>query len=322
MASPNSTTYERPDIGQAFEEFPLEASRAGFVGLQVAPVFEAAEQTGVFPRVPAEALLEERETKRAPKAGYSQGDWEFEQDSYATEEHGAEELIDERQMRIYAYALDYEMICAKRAVDIVLRRFERDVASAAQSTTNFGATAIAIPWDQPAAAVPIDDFQSEIETFKTACGLLPNLVVLTDKQVRKLRLVQSIRDQVKFSGLDDPKFPNEEFVRILAQMIGVERIVIGNAVRNSGKKGQAATFSNIWDNTKAGLYRVAMSADLEEICALRTFTWTGDGAGMAGAFETYYNAAKRGDVVRFRHERKLKVMRSECGRVLTGALSA
>jgi hypothetical protein len=324
MPSPNSTSYDRPDIGQAFVEFDTAAVEAGFVGLELAPPFMAAEQSGTFPRVPIEALTEEIETKRNSKAGYARSDWEFEQDSYATEEHGAEEVIDDRQAAIYRYALDFELICAARARYKVLSKLEREIKTALEALG--AATGVGTPWSTAATADPVGDVLSEIDSFKAGCGLLPNVGWMTDKCLRKLARVASIKDQIKYSGLDDPKLMTEPakraaFVRALADLFGLQKIVVAGAPRNSAKKGADFSGANVWTDSVFGLIRVPTGMDLEEVCAARTFVWDGDGAGIGGVFETYRDESKRADIMRFRHERKVKTLHSVCVRRLTGVVA-
>ena len=54
-----STTLEtlRPDLAGALMEFNLAADREGFIGTRVMPVFEVAEQAGVFGKIPIEQQI-------------------------------------------------------------------------------------------------------------------------------------------------------------------------------------------------------------------------------------------------------------------------
>lgn len=323
MATPNSTSYDRPDIGQSVVEFDVAAAEAGLIGLEVAPPFNAAEQSGTFPRVPLEATLEELETKRNSKGGYAESDWEFEQDSFATVEHGAVERIDDRQAAIYAYALDYEVICAKRARWKVLAKLEREIKTAAEAAGS--SAAVTVPWSQAQTADPVADVLTAVDSFKAASGYLPNAAWLTDKCVRKLALCAAIRDQVKFSGLDDPKLMTDPakrgpFLRALADLFGLPKLMVASAVRNTANKNQTFSLSQIWTDATFGLIKVASSADLEEPCALRTFVWDGDGAGVGGTFETFRDEGKRSDMMRFRHERQVKTIHSQLVYRLTGVI--
>lgn len=324
MPSPNTTSYDRPDIAEAFTEFDAAASEAGFIGLQLAPPFNTPEQSGTFPRVPIEAVLEEVETARNSKGGYAQSDWEFEQDSFATKEHGAEERIDDRQAAIYASVLEFETICAARARWKVLIKLEREIKTALEAAGT--QTAVGTAWDQASAATPIDDVLGQIDSFKVGCGYEPSHAWLTDKLLRKLALCSQIQDRVKFSGMDDPKFATDpgrrsEFVSALSALFGIPNIVVASAMRNSANKGATFSGANVWTDSVFGLIRVPSSRDLSEVGAYRTFVWDGDGAGIGGTFETYRNDSVRSDMMRFRHERQVKQLHSVCVRSLTGCTS-
>ena len=67
MPSPSTSLATlRPELGGSMEAFDLAADRAGFIGLKLLPVFEAAEQSGSFGKIPLEELLKNRDTERAP----------------------------------------------------------------------------------------------------------------------------------------------------------------------------------------------------------------------------------------------------------------
>lgn len=324
MATPNGV-YLRPDIDAAFVEFDAASAEAGFVGLELAPPFMTPEQSGDFPRIPIEAVLEEADTARSPKGGYHQSDMEFEQDSFATREHGAEERIDERQAKIYASLYAFEVVKAGRARYKVLNNLEREIRDAAQSMGQAAAASVA--WDQPLTADPVKDVFDQMDLFIDGCGFEPNLGWLTDKLLRKLARVASIKDQIKYSGMDDPKLMTEPtkraaFLRALADLFGLERLVVAGARRNTAAKGKTFSGGTIWDSTQFGLIRVSKSQDLEDPSAMRTFVWDGDGAGLGGVFETYRNESVRSDMMRFRHERKVKKLLETGVRRITGCMTA
>jgi hypothetical protein len=322
MPTPNTTTYVRPDIGPAFQEIKTEAVEAGFIGLELAPPFPVKVQSGTFPRIPIEAMLEEVETARSAKSGYARGDAEFEtDDSFATKEHGAEEPIDERQAAIYADSLDFDLICAARARYKVLNRLEREIKTVVEALGV--ATAVTVPWSEALAADPVSDVLNELDAFKLGCGHMPDAAWMTDKVLRKLARCASIKDQIKYSGMDDPKLMTDEkkrgaFLQALADLFSVPTILVAGAVRNTANKGQAFSLANVWTDATFGLIKRPTSQDLAEPCALRTFVWEGDGAGIGGVFETYRDETIRSDIMRFRHERQVKTLHSVCVRRLTG----
>lgn len=314
MPAPSSTSFQRPDLGASFEEFDLQSAMQGFIGLQVLPMFSVARQTANFSRVPVEALLSERETSRASGAGYSRQDWEFEQDSYACSEHGAEEVLDDRERAIYAYTLDFERIAAMRAMDAVLRNLERRISAAVFNATTFTANPVSVEWDQYASATPIDDVVTAVNAFKVQSGMMPNAIVFNDRVMRNLQRCDQIIDQLKYSGIDDPK---KVTPAMLAALFGVERVIVPGTMRNSANQGQSVTFADIWSREYAMVCRVATSQDLKEPCLGRTFHWTGDGSSEGGTVEMYRDERVRSDIMRARIDLHEKIIYTPMGYLMS-----
>lgn len=322
MPAPSSTTFQRPDLGQSFEEFDLAASMQGFIGLQVLPIFNVSLQGANFSRVPVEALLQERDTTRASGGGYSRQDWEFEQDSYLTTEHGAEEVMDDRERKIYAYTIDFDRIAAMRAMDAVLRNLEKRIAAAVFNTSTFNNSAVGTAWDVYASATPLDDVVTATNLFKAQSGMMPNAVIVNDVTMRNLARCDQLIDQLKYSGIDDPKKITPQMI---AALFNVDRLIVPNTMRNSSPQvtgSQAITFANIWGNTNCMLAKIATSQDLKEPCLGRTFHWTGDGSSEGGTVEQYRDERVRADIMRARIDVQEKILYTVCGYILTGVASS
>lgn len=313
MPTPSTSAYTRPDLDSAFVEFDAAAVEAGFIGLELAPPFNTPVQSGTYPIVPIAAVLEEIDTRRSNKGGYAQSDFEFDEGTFATREHGAEERIDDRQAAMYADSLDFDVICGNRARYKVLSRLERDIRDVVEALGS--STTPGTVWSQYSAADPVNDVLTAVGVFETGCGVLPNRMWMTGTILRHLARCSAIKDQIKYSGMDDPKMLTEPskrsaFLQALADLFGVPKILVADAMRNTANKGQTASLGKVWTSGTVGLIRVAETNDLAEPCAVRTFVWDGDGAGIGGTFETYRDEGKRSDMMRFRHERQIKTMLS------------
>ena len=325
MAISPSSALQRPDLGQTFEEFDLLASRSGFVGSQVLPIFNVALQTANFSKIPIETLLEDSETGRASRSGYARSDGKFEQDNFATKEHGAEELVDDRERAIYAYTIDVERLSAARALMKVARNLERRIADAVfNATTWAGAsltTAVTNEWDDKTNATPIDDVHAAIQKVRDGSGLIPNALILDYQVYRNLRLCNQIVDRLKYWGGDDPNVSGIT-EQAIARALGIERLIVAGAQRNSADKGQTASLTAIWSGEYAMICRVASSPDLMEPCIGRTFHYTGDGSSEAGTVEMYREESKRSDVIRVRQETHEKVIYASAGHLLSNITTA
>lgn len=315
MPAPTTpSSFQRPDLGQSFEEFDLAAAMQGFIGLQVLPTFSAQRQTANFSKVKVAALLAERDTTRASGGGYSRQEYEFEQDSYACVEHGAEEILDDRERAIYSYTIDFERINAMRAVDAVIRNQERRIANAVFNATTFTAHPVTTEWSSPSGSTPVDDVMAAINAFKLQSGMMPNALIFNDQVMRNLQRCDQIIDQVKYSGIDDPKKITRQ---MLAALFNVDQIIVPNTMRNTANQGQAAAFGNIWSSEYVMLARVATSQDLREPCLGRTFHFTGDGSSEGGTIEQYRDEKVRSDIMRCRVDVHEKIIYTAMGYLMS-----
>ena len=123
MAMP-STVITRIDLSSTFTEFNQKMSRQGFIGPKVLRPRMVGIQAADVGKIPIEALLQQHDTNRASGSGYNRGDWNFTKYSYSCSEHGWEEPLDDRNIKIYQDIFDAEAIAAGRAEDIVMRDYE------------------------------------------------------------------------------------------------------------------------------------------------------------------------------------------------------
>lgn len=323
MPSPTATlTTQRPDLAASFEEYDLESSRAGFIAHQILPTFETASQAGTFGKIPLEALLANRETRRAPGAGYSRDDWEFETDSFATEEHGAEEPVDDREAAIYKNYFDAEQFAAARAKDVVLRNAERRVADMVfNATTYTGAaltTAIVNEWDDLANATPITDVEAATRKIWDGTGLWGNALILNKHVFRNLRRCAQIVDLLKYNGIVDVR-PSKITPSMIASILDLDYVLVGEAAKNTAKKGQTATIGKVWSDEYVSVARICTSGDIREPGLGRTFYFTGDDMDIDGRVETYREEQTRSQIARFRHDVQEKLLYVSCAHLLSNA---
>ena len=301
MATPTSdTALQRPELSALVTEYmESQSAMMGFIGTKVMPLTPVATQTGVYPVLPKEVMMKIQDTKRAMRGKYPSSDWQFEEGFYSTSENGWEEQIDDRERRLYASKFDSDAIATQRAVGVILRGQEKRIADMVFNASNFTAHGITHEWDDAANAVPITDVSTGKNAIRSACGMLPNTLIISYSTYENLKVCKQIRDllQYTFPGIDIGKLqPNQ-----LAQIFDIPQVLVGGAVYDSGKKGQSATVTDIWFNEYAMLTIVSNSSNISEPCLGRTFMWTAD-AGSNTVVESYRNEEKRSDIIRVRHD--------------------
>lgn len=321
MPSPRTAlTGFRPDLGSMFQ-FDQLMNRSGFIGHQVAPVFEAAEQAGTIGLVPLKQLLKEPEVGRTNTGTYNRTNFTFEDEAYATKERGIEIPIDHRAARVYAKFFDFEVVCTSQALDIVMRAAEKRIADMIFNATTFGryTAAVTLEWDanHTATAIPLTDVGNAVTAMYNSTGMWANALIINRQVFRNLREIDQITDKIASLGAGRSIEPGNINAAILASCFDLKYVLVAGSARDSANEGQAASISSVWSSEYAMVARVAETPDITEPCLARTIHWGEDGSAIGGTIETYYEDQSRGDVVRVRHEVQERVMYTPLGYLLS-----
>ena len=310
-------TTLRPDLGGSFLEFDLAMQASGFIGAQALPVITSAKQTGPFGKIPVEQLLQSPDTSRAPGSGYSRGHFTFSTDTFATEEHGWEEPVDDREAQMYSDYFDAEQIATARAMGFVLRAAEERAASLLFNASTWTPTAVTNEWDDYANATPVQDVEAAVQRVYAASGLWANTLIVSRKVFRNLRMTDEVRNRISSSGAGSPSRASDVTVDMLATVFDLPKILVGGGTKNTANPGAAATLDGIWDDEYAMVAKTADTSDIREPCVGRIIHWQEDGSEIDGRVETYRDETIRSDVVRVRHDVDEKVLYTEAAGLLS-----
>lgn len=308
----------RPDLA-TFEEFDAIRDMEGFVGLQLFPKHTVQVQAGSFGRIPLKYLIaspEGNQTKRAPRSGYSRRDWKFSPDSFATEERGIEEPVDDREAKQYANYFDAEVIARNRAIRTIAEDVERDIYATLVAQLTGAMTNAGTSWSDASAGTPVTDVETAVLAVYARTGIWPDTLALSRKLFRKLRFSNQMIDLAKLQGFQDvrPGMINEAH---LSAVFDLPKIVVAGGSKNTANENQTAVVDGIWDKAQAIVCKTSDSPDISSPCIGRTIEWSEEG-GVDGVVESYRDPNIRGNVIRVRNDRQIKVMYAELGQRLTG----
>jgi hypothetical protein len=295
----------------------MAGANRGFIGQEIMPVFETPLQSADYPIIPIEALLKLQSTKRAPRTGYNRSDYEFETGTYSCEEHGWEEPIDDVERKLYMRYFDAEEVATQRAVDIILRNHEIRVAAIVQSTSVITATsAVSVRWSTVATCTPKLDIKAAKRALIAATGVRANALVMSEKVFENLLICSELKDYLKYTTpylLDT----EEGQRRVVAQYLGIEKLLVGGSQYDSAKKGQSFVLADIWDDEYVTLCQVSNGGrNLREPCIGRTMLWTEDSPQML-VTEQYRDEPVRSDVYRVRHNVDEAIIFAGAGYILS-----
>jgi hypothetical protein len=303
MPSPaDSNAVLRPDLAAAVQEYDALADAQGYIAQRVLPVFESQLQSATFARIPIEAFLQNPDLSRAPGASYSRSGWKYESDSFATQEYGDEEPVDDRQARILARYFDAEVIAAIRVQSRVQRAAEIRAAALLFNAVTWTPTPVTNEWDDYAKATPIDDIEAAVRRVWAACGLWPNALIVNRSVFRNLRSCEQVIERINSQGAGNRTLPTDVNAAMLAACFDLEEVIVAGSPKNTANEAKAVSIAPIWSDEYAMVARVARTNDLAEPCVGRTFHWSEDGSQIGGTFETYYSDERRSTIVRARHD--------------------
>lgn len=310
------------DIGNSFEQFDLESSQKGFIALKVFPHINVQIQAASYGRIKLDSLLRGGDTRRTSRGGYNRGSWDFDTDSYACNENGWEEPVDKRNATIYKNFFDAEMVSAKKSRDVVLRNYEKRVATKVMDTTVWtGAsltTAVTNHWSDATNGTPQNDVNAAVQKVYANSGLLANALVIDWSTYKALQLSSQIQSLIKYSGKDDPK---NITLDAMAAVFDIEYVLVAGARYNSANENATAVLTAAWSKTMAMVCRIATTsgdtADIVEPCIGRTMHYAEDGSDIGGVVESYWEEQSRSTIIRTRMDTDEKVTYKEAGHLLT-----
>ena len=318
MPTPNTgVAVSRPDLGVIAHEYADAADQRGYIGDIVMPEFGVPEASGEYPIIPTKAMLEDRETQRAPRSGYSRSDFKFDMGGFTCRENGTEEPLDDREKRLYKRLFDAEEVATQRATDVVKRRHEQRVATKVMAPGNAGTSlAVTTAWSDTVNANPREDVRQAKEQMRYNAGFMPNALVVSYKVFENLvncdALIKYLQPTSAFL------LENMEAQKaILARYLNVPRVLVGDALKDSAKKGKDFILEDVWSDQYAALMKLSDGGmNLQEPCFGRTFVWDGD-SGML-TVESYRDESVRSDIYRARQDTDEGIVFKGANLLLTG----
>jgi hypothetical protein len=303
------TTIPRTDLMGSFTE---NTGAVDTIAAEVFPDFETPDQSGSFGVTPMAAHLSDQNVDRAMDGSYPRSTWKLEDASYKTVEYGHEERLDDRKSKMFRNFFDFEMTRAVRIRNILRRKRAIRVAALLHNTTTLplsGTTGLAITdeWDDKTNAIPVDNIAFGLQCIRDRGGDASRAILQISWRAQyDLSRTNQIRSVLAYTKMPEGLIPLND----LAQALGVRKVIAASAQKNTANDGLAESLADVYHPEYAALVVPPSGLDIEEPCFGRSFYWTGDGGGTPDepALEEYYEDARRGSVLRGRHDVQEKVL--------------
>ena len=259
---------------------------------------------------------------------YSGATYQFDKDNYALTEHGVREPVDDALIELFGDMVRQEQIAAMRAVQRVLNRLEKDASTVVRGWGN--TSAVATPWDQYAAATPLDDIETASNVVEDRIGMIPNKIGMSWRLWRHLIRCAQFENKLDMGTNNAPnQVTMQGFKSLFPQF---EEIVFWGAYENTANQSQDASLQKIWRNSDVFIGHIhndGLDGDLTAPIPNvgRTLFYRDGNSPLPGAMdaeasiimEEYRVEKRRGGDIRARNWRAIKKLHEEAGQLLTGA---
>lgn len=285
-------------VARAIKQFDPTAQ--GFVASLAARPIYVSDKEGTLPSIPRSATMPRlEELRRAPGATFARLNATTDGDTYACVDYGAESQIPLESAAENADIFDADMLGAEICYGELMAGREKRVADLLfDASTWTGASLFADnsddAWSSSSADI-LGQVGYAVEKVRSNSGMLPDTVIMSHKNYQ---YCTKTNDAIlgKFSGIVVPT--PDAVQNYLAALLGVQKVIVGNAVYNSGNENDTSiTVSNIWSDSYVMVAKTANTEQVQEPTVARTVVWEAMGRGTAGSPKMYFEDQTNSRVV-------------------------
>ena len=163
--------------------------------------------------------------------------------TYFAEDHALKQFVSDED-RDNAITPTTPMVDAtENVMDLLKIAKEKELADLITSTANLTQNTTLAgtdQWSDYTNSDPFDDLETGMQTVHSAIGVNPNTLILGKEVFDKLKHHPDLLERVKYSER------GVITVEMLANLIGVEQVLIGGAYYTSSAEGQTEATSYVW----------------------------------------------------------------------------
>lgn len=318
----------QPSIQESHANVPLTnmavaymQDRENFVASSAFPRCPVPMMTGTYWEFPRGSFFSSQAKKRAPGAIAARSGYTVTTGTYSLDRDALGHGIPDPLRRNWNNPADPDTAGAEFLGQQMLLAREIDFASKYFTTgvwTTNG-TQGAGAWEL-AASTPIEDLKGSQRTLLGLTGLEGNTLLLGKKCFDNLCDHPDVIDRIKFgAGPGNPAMFNE---RGLAQIFGIERVIVAKATNQTAGEGQAAVYAMVLGTRNALLVHTAPNPGIMVPSAGYAFTWGGSGNDMGVEVKRYRDEPHESDILESGQWYQHKVIAADLGVFYSNAVAA
>jgi hypothetical protein len=270
---------------------------------------------GTYPKVQKQQgqLLKTEVKPRAAYGNFPRGTASFVQETYGCQEYGFEQAVDDTIRLKNKTFFDAEVVATRLARRKLLLAHELRAATLLWNASTYTATAAATAYT--VANITSFDVGLDVDDAKdrlVSKGESANAVIIPYQVATRLRASTRFQNRARGAGVSSDAILNLD-AAAMADVFGVEKVLIGRAAYDSAGEGLAFSSSVIWPNTYIWVGNIGTS--LLDGGSAYTLNWSAYGSVLN--VETYRDEAIASDIVRAKHSTSEKVVNAAAGELIT-----
>ena len=293
-----------------------------FVADAVAPLVKSAKRSNRITSFNAGDLYRDEMAVREANAESAGGGYRVSSDLYFCDVWASH--IDVDDMTVASADAPFDLYADATRILVQRERIKREVRFAADLFTtglytggtsdDVAASSLSGAWDDP-SSTPIEDIHDQVNSILIHTGYMANTLVVNNLGWFALKNHPDIVDRVKHTSGDVVT------TDIVARLLGLERVLVCRAVRNTAQEGLTASMSSIAGNHALVAY-VAPSPGLWSPSAAYTFVWTGyPGSTDGRLIRRFRIEANRGERIEIESAFDQKLIAGDFGAFITSVAS-
>ncbi len=312
MAQP---TVESLHIDAALSNIAIGYKNAAYIADQIFPVVPVDKQSDYFYTWTKDFWFRNHVEGRAPGAVFAEGGLQVSKTRFYCDNKGLAFPIAVEQLANQDAAIDLERTGAEWLADQFALDREIDLASVCFSTSNWTSSSTLTStdmWSDYENSNPLGNVATAFETIQGLTGLQPNVCVMGAAAYNNIRRHPDLLDMYKYTTT---AILNESQI---AQAFGVDKLLVGRAVKNTGAEGQAFSGSYIWGDYVLFIY-VPPRPGLRVPAAGYTFAWKKDGLTLR--IDRFDDGLRKRYLLRGEMAYDQKVTSADCGYIIADTVA-
>lgn len=260
--------------------------------------------------------LRQTSDNRAPGAEANEVDFALSSDSYFCEDHALVSAVPDEERENADPILQPDIDRTEFLTDRIQLNREMALEEKLRTTSGLGEAIVDVSerWEN-VDFDPLPALQTARLSVFSSCQRRANTVVIPYAAFEVLRNHPKVVERIKYTTTG---VLNEE---LLAQVLGVERVLVPRSFKNTAAKGQTAAVSPVWGKNCYVLH-VPPRAAARQVALAYSFVWNGAAGSLNGTVvEKWREPSRKADMVRVQKYYDHKIIAAGAGYRMIGVVS-